>query len=149
MLTPNELRSLIADYVDAVNAREAHAIAALFTEDAVQADPVSNPPNVGRAAITAFFEAGIAASQAWTFAAKEVHTCGAHVAVDFGISVETGGSSMTIDGIEVFVADDEGLFISAHAYWDDADLTFGAEGAGVAGSESEAGASPGEKGGQP
>ncbi|MBF6555363.1 MAG: SgcJ/EcaC family oxidoreductase [Acidimicrobiales bacterium] len=149
MLTPNELRSLIADYVDAINAREAHAIAALFTEDAVHADPVSNPPNVGRAAITAFFEAGISASRSWTFTAKEVHTCGAHVAVDFGISVATGGSSMTIDGIEVFVADDDGLFISAHAYWDDADLTFGAEGTEVTGAEAEAGASSGEAGGQP
>jgi steroid delta-isomerase len=146
MLTPNELRSLIADYVDAVNAREAHAIAALFTEDAVHADPVSNPPNVGRAAIAAFFEAGISASHSWTFTAKEVHTCGAHVAVDFGISVETGGSSITIDGIEVFVADEDGQFISAHAYWDDADLTFGAE---EAGAETEAGASSGEAGGQP
>ncbi len=34
---------------------------------------------------------------------------------------------MTIDGIEVFVADDDGRFTSAHAYWDDADLTFGPE----------------------
>jgi steroid delta-isomerase len=149
MLTPNELRSLIADYVDAVNAREAHAIAALFTEDAVHADPVSNPPNVGRAAITAFFEAGISASQSWTFTAKEVHTCGAHVAVDFGISVQTGGSSMTIDGIEVFVAADDGLFVSAHAYWDDADLTFGAEGTEVTGAETETGARPAKERGGP
>jgi steroid Delta-isomerase len=149
MLTPNELRSLIADYVDAVNAREAHAIAALFTEDAVHADPVSNPPNVGRAAITAFFEAGISASQSWTFTAKEVHTCGGHVAVDFGISVETGGSSMTIDGIEVFVADDDGLFLSAHAYWDEADLTFGAEGTEGTGAETDTGARSGEEAGRP
>jgi steroid delta-isomerase len=158
MLTPNELRSLIADYVDAVNAREAHAIAALFTEDAVHADPVSNPPNVGRAAITAFFEAGISASQSWTFTAKEVHTSGAHVAVDFGISVETGGSSMTIDGIEVFVADDDGLFVSAHAYWDDADVTFATEGTEGTGAETgaegtaaetESGARSGDEGGRP
>ena len=32
---------------------------------------------------------------------------------------------MTIEGIEVFEADDDGLFRSAHAYWDDADLIFG------------------------
>ena len=31
---------------------------------------------------------------------------------------------MTIDGIEVFTADDDGLFTSVYAYWDDADLTF-------------------------
>ncbi len=123
MLSPDELRSRIADYVDAVNAREADAVAALFAEDAVHADPVSNPPNVGRAAIATFFENGIAASDSWTFRADDVHTCADQVAITFGISVETGGSTMTIVGIEVFVTDDDGLFTSARAYWDDADVT--------------------------
>jgi hypothetical protein len=54
-----------------------------------------------------------------------VHTCGDHVAVDFAIAVEGGGTTMTIDGIEVFAVDDDGRFRSVHAYWDDADLTFG------------------------
>jgi steroid delta-isomerase len=125
VLTPDELRGTIADYVDAVNARDPQAIADLFTEDGIQADPASNPPNVGRAAIATFFENGIAASDGWTFTAKAVHTCADHVAIDFAIVVETGGSEMTIDGIEVFVTDEDGLFTSVHAYWDDADLTFG------------------------
>ena len=125
MLTPDELRARIDGYVDAVNSRDPRAIAARFTEDAVHADPVSNPPNLGRAAIVAFFENGIAASDTWTFTAKEVHTCADQVAVDFAIVVETGGTTMTIDGIEVFAVDDEGLFRSVHAYWDDADLIFG------------------------
>ena len=125
MLTPDELRGRIADYVDAVNGRDPQAIAGLFTADGIQADPASNPPNVGRAAIATFFENGIAASDAWTYTAKAVHTCADHVAIDFAIVVETGGAEMTIDGIEVFVTDEDGLFTSVHAYWDDADLTFG------------------------
>jgi steroid delta-isomerase len=124
MLTPGELRARIVDYVDTINRRDAAEIAALFTVDAVQADPASNPPNVGRAAIASFFESGIAASDSWTFTAKTVHTCAAHVAIDFEICVQTGGSTMVIDGIEVFTTDADGLFTSAHAYWDDADLTF-------------------------
>ena len=104
--------------------RDPAAIADLFAEDAVQADPASNPPNIGRAAIATFFENSIAASEAWTFTAKAVHTCAAHVAIDFEIAVETGGATMTIDGIEVFTIDDDGLFASVNAYWDDADLTF-------------------------
>ncbi len=124
MLTPDQLRERISGYVTDVNAREAGAIAAQFTEDAVHADPVSNPPNLGRAAITTFFENGIAASDAWTFTASDVHTCADHVAMDFAIAVETGGASMTIEGIEVFSVDDDGLFRSVHAYWDDADVTF-------------------------
>ncbi len=125
MLTGDELRRRIVGYVDAINSREATAIAERFTEDAVHADPVSNPPNLGRAAIVTFFENGIAASDTWTFTAKAVHTCADHVAVDFAIVVETGGTTMTIDGIEVFAVNDDGLFRSVHAYWDDADLTFG------------------------
>jgi steroid delta-isomerase len=123
MLTPDEQRGCIADYVDAVNARDPQAIADLFTGDGIQADPASNPPNVGREAIATFFEDGIAASENWTYTAKAVHTCADHVAIDFAIVVETGGTAMTIDGIEVFVTDDDGLFTSVHAYWDDADLT--------------------------
>jgi steroid Delta-isomerase len=125
VLTPEALRDRIAGYIDAVNSRDPEAIAARFTEDAVHADPVSNPPNLGRAAITTFFRNGIAASDAWMFTAKAVHTCADHVAVDFAIAVETGGATMTIEGIEVFVAGDDGLFRSVHAYWDDADLSFG------------------------
>ena len=124
MLTPDELRTKIAEYVDAINRRQPAAIAALFTADAIQADPASNPPNVGRAAIASFFEGSIAASDGWTFTAKAVHTCAAVVAIDFEISVEAGGTTMVIDGIEVFTTDAEGLFTSVYAYWDDADLTF-------------------------
>jgi len=124
VLTPAELRAGIDAYVDAVNSRDPRAIAARFTEDAVHADPASNPPNLGRTAITTFFESGIAASDSWTFTAVAVHTCADHVAVDFAIAVEAGGTTMTIRGIEVFATDDDGLFRSVHAYWDDADLSF-------------------------
>ncbi len=124
MLTPEQLRERIVTYVDAINSRDPEAIAALFTEDGVQADPASNPPNVGRRAIATFFENSIAASEGWTFTAKAVHTCAQHVAIDFEIAVETGGTTMTIDGIEVFTTDTDGRFTSVYAYWDDADLSF-------------------------
>ncbi len=127
MPEPVDLRTRVREYVEAINSRDPSVIAAQFSPDAVQADPVTNPPNIGRDAITAFFEAGIAASETWRFAAKHVHTCGRHVAIDFEIEVATGGGTMTIDGIEVFTAGDDGRFTSAHAYWDDADLTFGPE----------------------
>jgi steroid delta-isomerase len=124
MLSPDELRHNIEAYVDAVNSRDPDAIAALFAEDAVQADPASNPPNVGRAAIAAFFEGSIGASDSWTFTAKAIHTCASNVAIDFRIDLVTGGAPMAIEGIEVFTVGDDGLFTSVYAYWDDADLTF-------------------------
>jgi len=123
MPTPDDLRGRLRAYVDAINARDPQVIAAFFTEDAVQADPVSNPPNIGRAAIADFFENGIAASDAWTFTAKAVHTCADHLAIDFAIAVETGGVTMTIEGIEIFSTNDDGLFTDVRAYWDEADVT--------------------------
>jgi uncharacterized protein (TIGR02246 family) len=124
MPTPTELRGLLDAYVGAVNARDARAIAALFAEDGRQADPASSPPNVGREAIAGFFDASIAASEAWTFTATAVHTCANHVAIDFEIALVTGGAAMTIAGIEVFTVGDDGLFTSVNAYWDESDMSF-------------------------
>jgi len=121
--TPDELRSAIDHYVTTINGREPGAIADLFTEDAVQADPASRPPNVGRDAIAAFFTDGIAASVGWVFEAERIHTCGSTAAIDFRITVSLGEGSMVISGIEIFEAAEDGRFASAHAYWDDADVT--------------------------
>jgi steroid delta-isomerase len=124
MPTPDELRASVDHYVATINGRDPDAIADLFTEDAVQADPASQPPNVGRKAIAGFFSTGIAASQGWVFEAERVHTCASTVAIDFRITVSLGEGSMIISGIEVFEAADDGRFSSAHAYWDDADVSF-------------------------
>jgi steroid delta-isomerase len=120
--TSDELRSLIATYVSTLNRRDPEAIAALFAADAVQADPVSSPPNVGRDAIRTFFTGSIEASDHWTFSAPTVHTCGDQVAINFQIVVESSGTTMTIGGIEVFTVNDDGLIASVNAYWDEADL---------------------------
>ena len=122
--TPDQLRAAVAHYVDTINGRDPAAIAALFTEDAVQADPASSPPNIGREAITRFFADGIAASEGWVFQATDVHTCASTVAIDFTITVALATGSMVIRGIEVFASADDGRFASAHAYWDDADVAF-------------------------
>lgn len=116
------LRACVATYVDAVNARDPERIAALFAVDGIQADPASNPPNVGREAIAAFFAGSIGASDTWTFTAKAVHTCAPQVAFDFLIELQSAGATMTIDGIEVFTVGDDGLITSVYAYWDDADV---------------------------
>lgn len=123
-LTPDRLRLAVDHYVATVNDRDAVAIGALFTADAVQAGPASGPSNDGREAITQFFANGIAASADWNFQAVGVHTCGSTVAIDFVISIDLGQGAMGVSGIEVFEVADDGLISSAHAYWDDADVTF-------------------------
>jgi len=124
MPTPDDLRTAVDRYVATINGRNPADIAALFTEDAIQADPASAPPNVGRDAIATFFTNGIAASDGWVFEAERVHTCGSTVAVDFRITIALGEGSMVISGIEVFESAEDGRFSSAHAYWDDADVSF-------------------------
>src|SRR5665213_4020526 len=123
-VTPASLRAAVDHYVATINGRDPVAIAALFTEDAVQADPASNPPNVGREAITTFFTNGIAASDGWVFEATDVHTCASTVAIDFTITIALGGGSLVDQDIAIFEATDDRRFSSAHAYWDDADVTF-------------------------
>jgi len=122
MLTPDELRTLIASYVDAINARDAQGIAALFAEDAVQADPADQPAALGRPAIAEFFANGIAASDSWKFSASAIHTCASTVAINFEIAVVMGDSTMAISGIEVFDVAEDGLIASVHAYWDQNDV---------------------------
>lgn len=124
MTTADTYRRAIENYVAAVNLRDPDALAALFTDDAVQADPASNPPNVGHDAIRTFFANAIDASEKWFFDLKALHTCGDHVAIDFLMTVETGGATMAIDGIEVFALTEEGRIRSVHAYWDESDMTF-------------------------
>ena len=124
MLTPDELRARIATYVDAVNGRDPVGIAGLFTEDGVQADPVSNPPNVGRPGHRRVLRQRDRGQRHVDLHRQSRPHLRANVAIDFEISVQTGGSTMVIDGIEVFTADADGLFTSVYAYWDDADLTF-------------------------
>ncbi len=123
-LTPDRLRLAVDRYVAAVNGRDPDAIGALFAADAVQADPASGPSNIGRKAITQFFSNGIAASENWVFRVVDTHTCGSTVAITFVISIDLGEGTMGVSGIEVFTVADDGLFSSAHAYWDDADVTF-------------------------
>lgn len=126
MPTPESLRQLVHRYCRAVTDRDVEAVVALFTPDAVQADPASSPPNVGHQAIAAFFQAAVDASTATTFQATGVHTCGSQVAIDFTVVVALEAGTMTISGIEVFTVTEEGLISAVTAYWDDADVRIGA-----------------------
>ncbi|HEX3946795.1 MAG TPA: nuclear transport factor 2 family protein [Acidimicrobiales bacterium] len=125
MPTPEALRQLVHRYAEAVTARDLDAIGALFAEDAVQRDPATAPPNVGRAAILAFFQSAVDASTATNFEILDLHTAGSFAAFDFRVIVTLETGTMTIQGIEVFTVGDDGLIGQVDAYWDDDDVTFG------------------------
>jgi ketosteroid isomerase-like protein len=125
MPTAEELRALVDRYAAAVTSRDVDAIVALFTEDAVQADPANTPPNVGHEGIGAFFKSAGEASEDTLFEALAVHTCGNNVAIDFRVTVTLETGRMIISGIEVFTVADDCRISAVSAYWDDADITFG------------------------
>ncbi len=125
MPTPESLRALVGRYCEAVSSGSVERVVALFAPDAVQADPASAPPNVGREAIGSFFAAAFEAAERTTFEALAVHTSGSSVAIDFKVTVDLGGGQMTITGIEVFTVGDDDLIVRVDAYWDDADVTVG------------------------
>ncbi len=124
MPNTEELRQLIDRYAKAVTARDPAAVAALFAPDAIQRDPANTPPNFGREAVEAFFASAVGASVATDFTVRALHTCGNHVAIDFGIDVTLESGRMLINGIEVFTVNDDLQIAEVTAYWDDADITF-------------------------
>ncbi len=124
MPSQQAVRDLIDRYAEAVTGRDPAAVAALFSEDAVQRDPANTPPNVGRAAIEAFFHNAVGASMATDFEVLALHTCGDHAAIDFKITVTLDAGTMVIGGIEVFTVTDALEIASVSAYWDDADIEF-------------------------
>ena len=123
MPTPEELRQLVDRYCQVTSSRDVDGYVALFTEDAVQADPASNPPHVGHDAIRAFRQSAVEASRSMAFEALAVHIAGPHAAIDFRVTVELDAGSMVIEGIEVFTAADDGRIQGVTAYWGDADVT--------------------------
>lgn len=123
MPTPTSLRRLVERYAAAVSARDVDGVLSLFTEDAVQRDPATAPPNVGREAIATFLRNGIGASKATLFEPLAVHTAGDHVAIDFRVTVTLATGTMVIEGIEVFTVAEDGRICEVIAYWDDADVT--------------------------
>jgi steroid delta-isomerase len=112
-------------YAEAVTSGDPAAVAALFAIDAVQIDPATAPPNVGRDAIKAFFQSATDASTSTRFEVLAAHSSGDRIAIDFRVTVTIGDGSMTISGIEVFRIDDTGLIAEVTAYWDGTDVAAG------------------------
>jgi steroid delta-isomerase len=118
------MREALARYSETFGARDLDGLVALFTEDAVQADPANVVPNIGHEAIRTFFQNAHDACIESSWEPTAVHICGEHAGVDFTVLVTMEGGSMTIEGVEVFTFADDGRIRAVNAYWGDADITF-------------------------
>jgi steroid Delta-isomerase len=111
----------------AVNARDRQAWLALFADDAVVEDPIGPSPfdpegngHRGAAAIAAFYDTVIAASELITFEIERSYLCGQEVA-DVGIIRTTlaGGRHVAVvRGVYTYRSNGAGKIAALRAFWD-------------------------------
>lgn len=117
-------RAAIAS-IGAVEAGDRDGWLALFTTDAVVADPVGPSPfdpegdgHRGIDAIGAFYDAVIADPQI-RFSIRESYVAGSSCAnVGSITSTFADGSAAVVDGVYVYEVTDDGLISSLRAYWE-------------------------------
>jgi steroid delta-isomerase len=119
MLEAERVRSVVDAYVDSYRRNDKQACIDLFAPDAVWHDPVGEPPHVGHEGIGAFWDQTRTLAESIVLEPKDVIVCANQAAMVFEIHVTlTGGSTMVMDAVEVFVLDDDARISGLSAYWD-------------------------------
>lgn len=119
MPTTDEMTASVEAYTAAHTAGDVDAIADLFAEDAVVADPVHHPAHEGRAAIRAFFGGTHEMSDSLDLSITgPVRAVDRYAAVPLRAVSTIGGARYAVDIVDVFTFGDDGLFVEMKAYWD-------------------------------
>ena len=118
MPSADQMKAAVEAYAAAHTAGDIDAIAALFAQDAELADPVDQPTKVGRAAIRDFFAGTHEGTQGFELSITgPVRAVGSWAAVPLRAVTRIGDSTFTVEIIDVFTFDDDGLFSLMQAYW--------------------------------
>jgi steroid delta-isomerase len=124
MPTSQEMIDTVQRYAAAHTAGDIDAIARIFAEDAVVADPVHQPVHEGREAIRAFFAGTHEISDSLDLQVTgPVRAVDSFAAVPLRAVSTIGGSKVAVDIIDVFTFGDDGLVTDMKAYWDPATIT--------------------------
>ena len=111
----------IAEYFAAIRAMDVERCVAVFAPDAVQHDPVGTPPNVGHAAIRAFFTGIFAGFEEVGLTEDVVFANGSSGAAKWtGKGVGRNGKSVKFEGVDVIDCDEAGKILMVRAFWDPA-----------------------------
>jgi len=115
------MKAALQSYLNAFNANDLDALTALFAEDATVEDPVGSPPNVGKAAVRAFYEGALknGAKLSLSCPIRGSHGNGAAMAFD----VKVG--PMTVRVIDVMAFNEAGKITSMKAYFGPSDFIQG------------------------
>ncbi len=118
MPTSAEMIAHIESYAAAHSAGNIDAIVALFTEDAVVSDPVTEPAYVGREAYRGFFTGAQDLSDSMELVITgPVRTAGTFAAVPLRAVSEIGDITVAVDIVDVFTFGEDGRFVDMKAYW--------------------------------
>jgi steroid delta-isomerase len=118
MATPEQVRSVVDEYIAASNAGDRAAVLALFAPDAVWYDPVGQPPHAGLEGISAFYDQTRTMADHIEMKPSDVIVCGNEAAMVFEIHVTIGDGGMVMDAVETFEVNDDRKIIGMKAYWD-------------------------------
>ena len=115
----DEIRATVDQYVERFNAGDFDGVAALFTDDATQEDPVGTPPNVGREAIRQFFANLEGVGKPQLNVLHDPIVIGNEAMLTFSVLTEIGDQKITMP----FVVDhmtlaDDGRIANIRAFFD-------------------------------
>ncbi len=120
-LSNDDVTAGVRRYLDTVATGTGADVTALFAPDATVEDPVGAEPIRGHDAIRAFY--GSFEAMAKTTELVTVRACAGQAAFHFRIVVELGGgSTSTMEPLEVMTFDDDGLITTMRAFWAESDL---------------------------
>jgi steroid delta-isomerase len=109
----------VSAYLAALEARDVEGVLALLHDDIVQVDPYPSAPNVGKAAVRAFFEQSFAMAERMDVTVGTVIVNADRVVFPFTVrSTLAGGAALDVDIVDVMSVDDGGLITSITAYVD-------------------------------
>lgn len=118
------IRATIDSYTKFSTAGDVDGLVALFTEDAVQEDPVGQPPNVGHDAIRTFFQNAQSVGPMELSLAREPIVIGNEAMVFLTVVSHVGDQDVHVP----FIADlmtfaDDGRIQSVRAFFDPSTIT--------------------------
>jgi steroid delta-isomerase len=121
MSSVEQITQTVTRYLDFVSQGRPDDIAALYAEDATVEDPVGGEVHIGRQAIRGFY--GTIENVKAKTDVSTLRALGNEAAFHWTLTIDFGGSGMSIDIISVMTFADDGKIASMKAYWGQDNVT--------------------------
>ncbi len=111
------IRSAVDLYVESFRRANKEQFLHLLADDVEQEDPVGAPRNLGKQALSEFFDTVFSLCDRVEFEARELYISGDEGALVFTIRQHRkDGSTVTLDGVDTFRIDPEGKVALVRGY---------------------------------